>query len=111
MALTSFDVPKLDTGHFSPEECLLSYDEYGDILKLSQEPGRPATSVDVGGEFWVRVVPESGKVLGFEIEGFQSHFLKSHPELLDLWSRDQGQGFAKRCARVLLDQLKRSGMA
>lgn len=110
MALASFDMPKLRTKSFYPEKCVLSYDKNGDILTISQWPGRPATSVDIGGEFWVRADPSTGEVLGFEIEGFQHLFLKNHPELSALWGHSPELEFAQQSARILLKELADKGI-
>ncbi len=61
------------------------YHEDEDTFFLRPEKPRPATSVDWDGEFWLRVDLESGEVVGFEIEDFETVFLKKHPELASAW--------------------------
>ena len=61
------------------------YHEDEDTFFLHPEKPRPATSVDWGGEFWVRVDPENGEVVGLEIEDFETVFLKKHPDLASAW--------------------------
>lgn len=61
------------------------YHEDEDTFFLRPEKPCPATSIDWGGEFWIRVNPENGRVVGIEIEDFESVFLKKHPELASAW--------------------------
>lgn len=61
------------------------YHKDEDTFFLRPEKPRPATSVDWDGEFWLRVDPESGEVVGLEIEDFETVFLKKHPELASAW--------------------------
>jgi uncharacterized protein YuzE len=58
------------------------YDKAEDILFLHSKDDRPAISVDCDGEFWVRIDPHNGEILGIEIEDFKRVFLKKHPELV-----------------------------
>ena len=65
-------------------ECL----EIDSLMVLFVE-NRPATSVDadVEGELLIRYDPETGDVIGVEIEGFERFFTgKHHPELADGWA-------------------------
>lgn len=57
-----------------------------DILFLRPDKPRPATSIDCNGEIWIRVDPESGEVVGLEIDDFEAIFLKRHPELAEAWA-------------------------
>ncbi len=61
------------------------YHEDEDTFFLRPEKSHPATSVDWDGEFWIRVNPENGEVVGLEIEDFETVFLKKHPELAIAW--------------------------
>jgi len=61
------------------------YHEDEDTFSLHPEKPRPATSVDWDGEFWIRVDPENGEVVGLEIEDFETVFLKKHPDLASAW--------------------------
>ncbi len=58
----------------------VDYEKREDVLYIRVGEPRAATSVDLG-EIWARVDPETGDVLGFEIEGFRAVFLARHPEL------------------------------
>ena len=58
------------------------YDIQTDTLFIQSKEERPAVSVDCNGEFWVRVDPQTGEILGIEIEDFREGFLKHHRELL-----------------------------
>ena len=60
-----------------------------DSLMVLFVENRPATSVDtdVEGELLIRYDPETGDVIGVEIEGFERLFMgKHHPELADGWA-------------------------
>ncbi|MFC1980341.1 DUF2283 domain-containing protein [Chloroflexota bacterium] len=59
----------------------VTYDKATDILFMQTKENRPAISIDCDGEYWIRVDPQSGEILGIEIEDFKSVFLKKHPEL------------------------------
>ncbi len=56
------------------------YDEESDILLLQSKDNRPAVSVQLG-DMWIRVDPQTGEILGVEIEDFKRVFLKKHPEI------------------------------
>ena len=63
------------------------YDRKRDVLyicKVSAED-KPAVSVDVSGEFWLRVDPETSEIVGIEIEDFKAIFLEKHPEVARPW--------------------------
>ena len=56
-----------------------------DVLFIRPLKSRPAISMDWNGEFWIRVEPVSGEIVGIEIEDFETIFLKKHPELVEAW--------------------------
>lgn len=88
------DLPPLPKPKFpaiDPADVRLSYDRTGDILLLKFVPPRPATSVDVGGELWLRMDLITGDVTGIEIEGFEVGYLRKHPDLAESW-RGVGDG-------------------
>ena len=80
--------PPLDWGEWEGDQpaLLRSYDKERDILFVHLAPKRPAISLDVGGHFWVRYEPQSGKVLSLEIEDFEQVFLATYPELRIGWT-------------------------
>lgn len=60
-----------------------------DSLMVLFVENRPATSIgtDVKGELLIRYVPETGDVIGVEIEGFERLFVgRYHPELSEGWA-------------------------
>src|SRR4030042_4280985 len=61
------------------------YHEREDALFIRPDKARPATSVDWNGEIWIRVDPNNGEIVGFEIDDFEAVFLKKHPELAKGW--------------------------
>jgi len=54
----------------------VSYNAKRDILLLQLKNPSSAIAVDYDGMFWIRVNPESGQVVGIEIEGYRKVFLK-----------------------------------
>ena len=62
------------------------YHKREDTFFIIPSKPQPATSIDWNGELWIRVNPESGEVVGLEIEDFESVFLKKHPEIANVWA-------------------------
>jgi hypothetical protein len=67
------------------KEATYSYDKSRDVLFVRHGEKRPAVSLDVGGHFWVRFEPETGDVIGIEIEDFEQVFLAKYPEARMAW--------------------------
>jgi hypothetical protein len=61
--------------HFKVE-----YNKRLDILTLQSDEQVPAVSYDCNGLFWLRVVPDTGEIIGVEIEDFERVFLKKFQE-------------------------------
>lgn len=61
------------------------YDDNEDVFFARPSIPRPATSLDWEGEIWVRVDPNTGEIVGLEIEDFETVFLKKHPALAKAW--------------------------
>ena len=59
----------------------LAYDPHYDVMKIIIGEPRPAISVDLAGEMWLRMDPQTGEILGFEIEDFEKVFVRNHREL------------------------------
>jgi len=57
------------------------YNEKTDTLLAQGKIPIPAVSVDCGGEYWIRINPETGEIVGVEIEQFKRVFLKKHKKL------------------------------
>lgn len=72
------------------------YDEDNDVFYARPAVPRPATSLDWEGEIWVRIDPETGEVVGLEIDDFESVFLKKHPELAQAWEEAKPLSRRKR---------------
>ena len=83
--LTTFGIPVPKLESFNPAVAKSAYDSGGDILRVSCNVNKAATSVDLDGEVWLRIDPVNGDVLGFEIEDFEAVFLKKHPEVAPMW--------------------------
>ena len=64
-----------------------SYDKGRDVLFIHDTPKRPAVSLDVAGYVWIRFDPETGEVVGAEIEDFEKVFLVKFPEMAVGWER------------------------
>ncbi|MBE0431328.1 MAG: DUF2283 domain-containing protein [Dehalococcoidia bacterium] len=82
------DAPQIDSASLTLDRIKtfqLSYHDDQDVLFVRSEPPRPATSLDLEGEIWVRFDPETGEIVGFEIEDFEAIFLKKHPEVAQAW--------------------------
>ena len=58
-----------------------SYDKRTDTLLIQTNEKRPAVSVDCDGDLWMRVDPETGEILGVEIEDFKKIFLKKYAKI------------------------------
>ncbi|AQU02572.1 hypothetical protein [Dehalococcoides mccartyi] len=54
----------------------VTYDKENDILLLQVDRDEDTISVDCEGIFWLRVNPQTGEILGVEIEGYRKVFLK-----------------------------------
>ena len=63
----------------------LIYHDNEDTLFARPATPRPATSLDWEGELWVRVDPETGEIVGLEIDDFEAVFLRKHPALAKAW--------------------------
>ena len=61
---------------------MVDYNQDDDILLMQSKKERPSISIDCDGEFWCRIDPKTGEILGIEIEDFQRIYLRNHPELL-----------------------------
>ncbi len=61
------------------------YHDDEDTLFLRPEEPRPAVSFDWDGDIWLRIAPSNGEIVGFEIDDFESIFLKKYPELANAW--------------------------
>jgi len=104
------DVPPLPRPVFpaiDPAAVRLAYDQIGDILSLKFTPSRPATSVDIGGELWLRMDPITGEVTGIEIEGFEIGYLKKHPDLAEIWREGGGHNGAPLPAELRVPLVER----
>jgi hypothetical protein len=62
-------------------KCKTEYNKKRDIFIAFSEEERDAVSINCKGEFWVRIDPQNGEILGLEIEDFKRIFLKKHPEI------------------------------
>lgn len=56
-----------------------------DTFFLRQKEPQPATSFDWDGELWIRYNPQTGEIVGIEIENFEQIFIKKHPEIAKVW--------------------------
>ncbi|MHB8575271.1 MAG: hypothetical protein ACYDCQ_08045 [Dehalococcoidia bacterium] len=79
-----------------PGRLVVHYDRQRDILSASIEPPVPAISHDLDGEIWLRIVRETGEIVGFEIEDFVTHFLPAHPEFAAAWGSHPRRWFLPR---------------
>lgn len=56
-----------------------------DILFLRPNESKSAVSFDWNGDIWLRINPSNGEIVGFQIDDFESIFLKKYPELANAW--------------------------
>ena len=61
------------------------YHKENDTFFIRPEQPLPAVSFDWNGELWIRV-DSTGKIVGLEVENFESVFLKKHPEVAQVWT-------------------------
>jgi len=47
----------------------------------------PAVSIDIDGEMYVRVAPETGEIVGLEIEDVDKYFAQKYPEFGAIWKQ------------------------
>ena len=52
------------------------YDEHGDVMDISIGRPKPAVSEEIADDFFVRVSPKNGSIVGFMILNFRKGFLK-----------------------------------
>lgn len=86
---TKLDSPKIDFSTLTLDRIRtfqLVYHDDEDVLFLQPDTPRPATSFDLEGKVWVRVDPETGEVVGLEIEDYEAVFLKRYPEIAQAWA-------------------------
>lgn len=79
-------IEELDSSRFK-----IAYNKKHDTLFIRGQSPRPATSVDLGGEMWVRIDPQTGEILGFEIEDFERVFLARHADIASAWHEATGR--------------------
>ncbi len=63
-----------------------TYDAKYDTFTVSVEPPVAAVSCRVD-DVWVRLVRETGEVVGYELEDFERAFLGKHPEIARIWKQ------------------------
>jgi hypothetical protein len=84
-AVRSLEPNPLDLQHLDLSKAVVSYDRRSDIL-LIHLFGRDRDSVSVQRDrgLYFLVDPRSEDVVGFQLEGFLAHGIKSEPALIDL---------------------------
>lgn len=65
------------------------YDAASDSYLLNFGTPHAALAWNIEGDIWIRYLPETGEVVGVEVENFTYRFLPTHPELAATW--DQGR--------------------
>ncbi len=85
------DVFREDPRFPDPHLLRLDYDRKRDTLTVSVENPGPALSIDMGDGMWMRFVPATREVVGFEIEDYERVFLRKHPAIADAWRTAQGR--------------------
>lgn len=54
------------------------YDKEADTLFIQPKEPLPAVSIDLDGDFWVRMNPDNGDIVGIEIEDYKELFSKKY---------------------------------
>lgn len=75
-----------------------AFDHDSDSFMIWVGEPRPALSVHARDDIWVRYVPETGEVVGFEIENFSQRFLPANPDIQAMWDAVQAQAAASMVA-------------
>jgi len=73
--------PDMDSLKRNAKDFDIEYDAKYDTLYAHLKTPPPAVSYDCGGEFWLRVNPENGEIVGFEIEAYRKSFLRKYKDL------------------------------
>ena len=115
--LGTSNFPAAELSFPAPAQMRVRYNRERDILFVGLPSPPPAVSYDLAGEAWIRIVPETGEVVGFEIEEYERSFLTKHPEIASEWHNGRQRGVAallrrpaasESLTRELLNLLKRS---
>ena len=83
----SINIPTLNIDPDAFAKYQRSYDAERDIFFVYKVPKQGAISLDIGGHLWLRYAPESGEVIGMEIEDFEEVFLAKYPEMRLAWKK------------------------
>lgn len=109
-----FDTTRIDMSTLADraKSFSLVYHDHEDVLFLRPSTPRPAASFDVEGEVWIRFDPETGEIVGLEIDDFEAIFLRKHHELAQAWAevkplchrktRTQGTDETWECFRLTM---------
>ncbi len=84
--LNRANIPDLHMPPVDPNTAVIDYDAATDTLFFRRAVA-PAASLNIDGELWLRVNPDSGEVYGFEVEAFANDFIKRHRDILRIWKR------------------------
>ena len=79
------NVPVNNIDSFAMQPLDINYDQSLDTLFLFETPQAPGISVDVKGEFYLRVDYLTHRAIGAEIENFQRVFLRKHSDIRPIW--------------------------
>jgi uncharacterized protein YuzE len=67
---------------------VVKYDSKCDTLYAYLKNAAPAISYDCGGDFWLRVNPENGEIVGFEIEAYKKSFMRKYKKDFEEYRRN-----------------------
>lgn len=89
MAISQVDPLDIRWKSFTESELVGNYDRKRDVLYICQRSAQhePAVSLDIDGDFWLRIDPKTGDVVGIEIEDFRTIFLEKFPEVAHIWKQ------------------------
>jgi len=95
------DLPEVKWDSYDPARFVLDYDKKADIMYVRLPEARPATTIDLNDEVWLRVDLETGEIVGFEIDDFELVFLKKHPEIAAPWHETRPKRSDEKMAFVV----------
>ena len=104
-SLTSTESPQRWWPENSDEAWLFAYEKWPDTLYASPGGKAHAAVSESVQDVILRVDPATGEIYGFEIEGFETSFLKKHPEYTQGWPRIRYPSTSKAKRRRWLDAL------
>ena len=87
-APVTFEIPELNLDPLleHPETLTTRYDQNLDTFFVHVGPqARPGVSLYLNDEIYIRYDPQTGEVIGLQVENWERVFLKHHPQAASQW--------------------------